>query len=542
MVLTTNLAEATVSSDSNTIPSGLLAAFHAYETALLSNDIDTLNSLFAPGPDTVRGDGTNLLIGYDAIVGFRSARTSIPTRRIDQLLVRTVNENCALIMASTIEPSTNATGLQTQLWSRNGDWQVVAAHVSLPKKAAPVSLPPCEPQPAPPFDSTVWRVLGNPLVPALSDGPLRGITLAVKDLFALTGHRTGLGNPRWLEDHAPQTITAPIVTTLLEAGAEVTGIACTDEFAYSLAGQNAHYGVTPNIRVPGAISGGSTSGPAAAVALGQVSVGLGTDTAGSIRVPASYQGLVGIRTTHGALDTTGVAPLARSFDTVGWLTRDVTTSLAVAEQLIPGERTGQFRRTVTFPAALAYSDPEVVTACEAECIALIDAGVLPAVVDECDIDSSTLDTWFTAFRVVQAFEAWQVHGDWITEHPDSLGDDVAQRFAIASLVSVSEVSAARETTTHAREYLRELLDGAVLVLPSTSSAAPALDASAETIESCRGATLHLTALASLAGVPAVSVPSLHTADGRPVGLGLIGAASTDLDLLDLALRIERTHR
>ncbi|MGW5324361.1 AtzH-like domain-containing protein [Rhodococcus pyridinivorans] len=533
MALNSILADSISAPDS--IPEGLLEAFESYERALLSNDVATLNSLFAPGPDTIRGDGTNLLIGHDAIVGFRSARTSIPTRRVAQLFVRSIDDDNALVMASTIEPSTNSTGLQTQLWRRDGAWHVVAAHVTLPKKAT-------APRPATPYDASVWRVLGDPLVPARAEGPLSGVTLAVKDLFAVEGHRLGCGNPQYLSEQAPQFGSAPVVVSLLEAGAEITGIACTDEFAYGLAGQNEHYGTAPNPQVPGAVGGGSTSGPAAAVALGQVAVGLGTDTAGSIRVPASYQGLVGIRSTHGALGTAGVAPLAPSFDTIGWLTRDVQTSLAVAEHLLPATRRGQIRRTVVLPCVDAYADPAVAAACASARTALIGTGALPPASGTTpDIDATTLESWFIAFRTVQAFEAWQSHGDWITANPGALGHAVAQRFAVASGVTEDAAAAARTVVDRARIRLREFLADAVLVLPAASGGAPAIDAPADVIEADRAATLHLTVLAGLAGAPAVSIPLLHSPDGKPVGLCLVGAPATDLDLLDLARRIERTR-
>jgi amidase len=168
-----------------------------------------------------------------------------------------------------------------------------------------------------PFDRRVWRVVGDPLVrgarTAVTALPLAGIAVAVKDLIAVAGQPVGAGNPAWLAEQQPQLRSAPALEALLAAGADVVGIARTDEFAYSLAGTNVHYGTPPNPAAPGAISGGSTSGPASAVALGQAAVGLGTDTGGSIRIPASYQGLVGIRTSHGAIDTAGELPLAPAF-------------------------------------------------------------------------------------------------------------------------------------------------------------------------------------------------------------------------------------
>lgn len=156
-------------------------------------------------------------------------------------------------------------------------------------------------------------------------GELAGLRVAVKDLFAVAGFAIGAGNPTFLAQQSPQPEHAVAVPRLLDAGAAITGIAQTDEFAYSLAGTNIHYGTPPNPRAPGRISGGSSSGSASATTAGQVDIGLGTDTGGSIRVPASYQGLWGLRTTHGSVDRTGLLPLAPSFDTVGVLTRDPTT-------------------------------------------------------------------------------------------------------------------------------------------------------------------------------------------------------------------------
>ncbi|GAB3171285.1 hypothetical protein GCM10027059_39280 [Myceligenerans halotolerans] len=188
------------------------------------------------------------------------------------------------------------------------------------------------------MDTSVWRVLGDDggaLVAPTASGVLDGETVAVKDLFAVAGQRVGAGNPAWLAEAPVETAHAPAVARLLEAGASVAGIARTEEFAWSLTGANAHYGTPPNPAAPGRISGGSTSGPATAVAGGEVSIGLGTDTSGSIRVPAAYQGLWGFRPTHGAISGEGVLPLAPSFDTVGWLSRDPGLLARVGDVLLP---------------------------------------------------------------------------------------------------------------------------------------------------------------------------------------------------------------
>ncbi len=505
----------------STVPGELLDAFWRYDKALLSNDQEILNRSFAPGPDTLRGDGANLVIGHDAIAAFRSGRKSIPTRQVIQLQVRMLSPDAALLMARTRDGF--AHGLQTQLWQRIGrEWLVSAAHLSLPITPMP-------------FDRSIWRIVGDPLVAPTATGPLAGLALAVKDLFAVAGYPVGAGNPDWLAEQQPATESAAVVDALLAKGAHVTGIARTDEFAYSLAGTNVHYGTPPNPAVPQGVSGGSSSGPASAVALGQVAIGLGTDTGGSVRVPASYQGLVGIRTTHGAIARTGLLPLAPSFDTVGWLTRDVATSRLVAETLLPESRVDA-KRTVRLPRieALAHSDLEFGAAVDR----LVATGVLPRV-EQNELSSDLLEQWYSAFRTVQGYEAWQAHGAWIGRHPGSLGADIADRFAIASRITHAEQAKARKIAATAREHIAEWLQDGVLVIPAASGPAPARTASAAEIEEHRAGTLRMTCLAGLSGAPAVSIPLLRSA-GKPVGLCLISTPGTDRGLLELAERVAST--
>jgi Asp-tRNA(Asn)/Glu-tRNA(Gln) amidotransferase A subunit family amidase len=505
----------------------VLEAFWRYDAALLANDKPVLDELFQPGPDTLRGDARTLLVGHHAISGFRSARAVIPTRAVRDLQVRVLAGDQVLIMARTADGA--ATGLQTQLWRRTeAGWRVAAAHVSLP-------VPPNSAAP-PAFDQSVWRVVGAPLAPALGRGPLDGCRVAVKDLFAVAGQPTGGGVPAYLAGQPPQAASAASVTALQRAGAELAGIAQTDEFAYSIAGRNPHYGNAPNPAAPGRLGGGSSSGPAAAVALGQAEIGLGTDTAGSVRVPASYQGLVGFRPTHGAVDTAGVLPLAPSFDTVGWLTRNVAVSRAVAGVLLPPAAA---RRPVTAaiaaPLVEGLADPATLAAFTERTRLLAAAGLLPAA-ERADLPPGLLERWFAAFRTVQAYEAWQGHGEWISGHPGALSGDVAGRFAAAAVVTPAQAAQARDVTAQASATLTGWLDGAVLLLPTTPGPAPLLTAGPEETDAVRGDTLRMSCLAPLAGGPAVSLPLPGPV--APLGLSLVGAPGTDHTLLELAAALE----
>jgi amidase len=175
-------------------------------------------------------------------------------------------------------------------------------------------------------------------------GPLAGRRFAVKDLFAIAGHRACFGNPDWLSTHWAAEATAPVITWLLDAGAALVGTTVTDELAFSLTGENPHYGTPPNPAAPGRVPGGSSSGSASAVAGGLVDFALGTDTGGSVRVPASHCGIFGFRPTHGAVSPAGVLPFSPSFDTVGWFARDADTLAAVGDRLFPATRDRGRRR------------------------------------------------------------------------------------------------------------------------------------------------------------------------------------------------------
>ncbi|MEY4597415.1 MAG: hypothetical protein RLZZ445_212, partial [Pseudomonadota bacterium] len=153
-------------------------------------------------------------------------------------------------------------------------------------------------------------------------GPLAGLTFGVKDIYDIAGHKTGFGSPDWLATHDAAAKTAPVVAQLLAAGADMVGKTQTDELTYSLNGENAHYGTPVNVSAPGRIPGGSSSGSAAATAGRLVDFALGSDTGGSVRAPASFCGIYGIRPTHGRVSLAGACALARSFDTAGWFARD----------------------------------------------------------------------------------------------------------------------------------------------------------------------------------------------------------------------------
>ena len=382
---------------------------------------------------------------------------------------------------------------------------------------------------------TVGAFVGPPAVLAVgaATGPLAGRALAVKDLVDVAGTVTGAGNPAFAAGRAPAPAHAPAVARLLAAGATVVGKTVTDELAYSLSGTNVHYGTPANVAAPGRVPGGSSAGSAAAVAAGLVDLAVATDTGGSIRVPASYCGIVGWRPTHGATPVAGVVPLAPSYDTLGLLARDPAVLLAGAVALLgDGAPDGEVRALWSAGEALAAVAPAVAEAVAAATAALGAALGVPVRTGSVGLD---LEAGREAFRVLQGREAWASHGAWITAARPPLGPGIGPRFAAAAAVTDIDLHAAAPIAAVTRAAIRAATrDGTALVLPSAAGPAPppGLDHDAHT--ALRLATLRLTAPAALAGAPAVSLP-LAAVEGLPLGVGLVGAPGTDLALVRAAV-------
>jgi amidase len=380
-------------------------------------------------------------------------------------------------------------------------------------------------------------------VPSLLDagsghGPLVGATVGVKDLFDVAGTVTGAGTPAFAAGRPPAPTHAEAVARLVAAGAGVVGKTITDELAYSLAGTNVHLGTPINVAAPGRVPGGSSSGSAAAVAAGLVDLGLGTDTGGSIRVPASACGVLGWRPTHGAVPLDGVVPLSPSFDTVGLLARDPWWLRAGAEVLLgsgaaAAPNAGP-QRLLLVAEALAEVGPALADEVRRGAAELAVALGVP--LDEASVGIDLAQA-FTAFRALQAREAWRSHGAWIRAVDPDLGPGIRARFEAAAYVTADEVAEAELAREALVDALDAATDGAVLLLPAAPGAAPPIvggSADPAAHADRRSSTLRLTAPAGLAGAPVVVVPVLAD-EGLPLGLALQGARGSDLALLDLAV-------
>ncbi len=365
-------------------------------------------------------------------------------------------------------------------------------------------------------------------------GPLSGLTFAAKDIFDVREHVTGCGNPDWARTHPPAESDAWAVAKLLDAGAELTAKTITDELAYSLNGQNFHYGTPTNSNAPGRIPGGSSSGSAAAVAGGLVDTALGSDTGGSIRIPASYCGLFGLRPTHGRLPLEGVMPLAPSFDTVGWFARDAEILRRVGEVFFeeavntttePGELLVAEDTFALLPSEATHQLHAHIDALEARL-----GKARPVTVSQPEGFPKLMLT----FRTIQAREIQDEHRTWIEATNPTFGPEIGERFTWALSVTEEETAPRRAIRKALTNRLEDLLgENRLLCLPSAPGIAPKLNATAEDLVRHRANVLGLTALSGLSGLPQITLP-LARYEGCPLGISLIGPSGSDMMLLAFA--------
>ena len=352
-----------------------------------------------------------------------------------------------------------------------------------------------------------------------SKGPLRGLTFAAKDNFDVEGERTSAGNPDYLETHPPAERTAPVIQACLDAGANLVGKTITDELASSLIGINEHYGTPDNPAAPGRIPGGSSSGSASAVALGLVDFSIGTDTGGSVRVPASHCGLWGIRTTHDAISREGLVPLAPSLDSVGFFARDPKILSKLLEVLLPDQEIHPIKR--------AYFVRDAFDQIDAKCRKpLYDAISIPF--EEINLYD---DDFSEVYQAIQGWEHMQANGAWIEATKPRFGTLIQMAIDKMQKSTAEKYEWALQRRAEVTKRLLGILDHeTVLITPSAVGVPPTVDTSPEELIEFRSRGLVLGCLAGFAGLPQLSMP-LATVDELPIGLSYIGGRNADRSLL-----------
>ena len=366
-------------------------------------------------------------------------------------------------------------------------------------------------------------------------GPLAGLSIAVKDMYDIEGERTGGGSPEWLASHEPARRHSAIVARVLWAGGDIVGKTVCDEFFFSLTGANAHYGTPVNVRALGRFPGGSSAGSAAATAAGACDIAVGSDTGGSMRVPASFCGVYGIRPTHGRVDMTGAMGMAPTFDVAGWFAASAGNFRKMGVVLLEdGSNTAPIGRVRFGRDAFHLADEPVGSALRGFCGRALAELPNP---EDFTIAPSGFDAWRNIFRAIQGREIWSIYREWMEANKPELGPGVRERIAWASTVTEADAASAREGLATARAAIRAAVPpGIVLCIPTAPSIAPPVETSGEALEAFRTRAMSLTAIAGLGGLPQISIPAA-VVDGCPVGLSFIGWAGADESLLELAVRL-----
>ena len=374
-------------------------------------------------------------------------------------------------------------------------------------------------------------------VKGAASGPLAGLTAAIKDMYDIAGTKTGGGSPAWLEHAKPATRNAGVIQKILDAGGTIIGKTISEEFFFSLTGASLHYGVPLNARARGRVPGGSSSGSASATASNACDFAMGSDTGGSVRIPASFCGLYGLRPTHARVDMTGAMDMAPSFDVGGWFANAPGIFKRVGDVLLGGERVdAKISTMIVLDDAFAEADLEIAALMKTALNVMADE--LPKAQHD-RIAPEGLDAWREGFRVLQAHEVWKAYGDFVTKHKPAFGPGVKERFHFAATVTDAEAAKANEVRRRLRERVASLVKpGTILALPTSPAIAPLVSSTPEQLEAFRVRALRLTCTSSMSGLPQVTIP-IGTASGCPAGLSFIGWRGGDEALLDLAAKLSR---
>ncbi|HUW26255.1 MAG TPA: amidase [Gallionella sp.] len=364
------------------------------------------------------------------------------------------------------------------------------------------------------------------------EGKLSPLIFAAKELYDVKGFVTGAGNPHWKNAHPIAQTTAPAVEMLLNEGATLLGKTITDEMAFSLDGENFHYGTPLNSKCPERIPGGSSSGSAAAVAGGLVDFALGTDTAGSMRIPASYCGIYGFRPTQGAVSLQGVHPMAHSLDAAGWFARTPEILARVGSVLLDSEIPEFYVNK--FVIARDLFDTQDASIAAQYNVFIRGLSKLSVEVAETEIGKPDFQTWIEALRNIQWWELNQAHGAWIFQNLDVFGPEIRSRLEKISCVTRQEMEAQRLVRKQLANQIERIASpGTLIVFPTAPGIAPLKGRSIDASRTLRLNTLRHTCVAAVAGLPQVSMPLIEK-DGCPIGISFLGAKGQDTQLLAAA--------
>lgn len=381
----------------------------------------------------------------------------------------------------------------------------------------------------PPYDPLQAFMRDNHIaLPGMKEGALSDLVFAIKDVFKVVGSTYGNGHPKWLETHGPDEFTSSVITKLLEEGADLVGKTVCDELCYSISGENWNYGSPVNPHDPRRLTGGSSSGACAATAGGLVDFALGSDCLGSVRVPASYNGLFGMRPTYQRVATDGEAPYCKSMDVLGYVAREVQTFRKVSEVILGEDPTPVlFKKLLIAEDGFSTVNTDVTEALRP---AIAYMGEQVASVEQVTVSPEGLAKWVEVFRIIQGYEVWESYGGWVRKYQPRLSPGPRARLKWASKISLQEYKDALVSRQGIMARMEELVPvDALLCLPTAASVAPLKSEPLEEINANRARSSNLLCISPLSDTPQLTIPFMQQ-DDVPLGISLIGAKGTDLAL------------
>lgn len=399
--------------------------------------------------------------------------------------------------------------------------------------------PKLEVSPEAPYDPLQAFVRENHIALGGADtGELKGLNFAIKDVWKVLGSTCGNGHPLWLQTHAPDDFTASIVIRLLQAGADMVGKTICDELCFSISGENWNYGSPLNPHDPRRFTGGSSSGSGAATAGGLVDFALGSDCLGSVRVPASYNGVLGMRPSYQRVPGDGEAPYCQSMDVVGFMGTTPQTFKRVASVILGEDETPvQFKKLLIAKDCFAAINQDVAdtlrpaVAHTASALASVEAVV---------VSPDGLDKWSDIFRIIQGYEVWESYGGWVRKYHPRLSRGPKERLEWASTITLTQYKEAKELRKLIIERIQNLITpDAVLCLPTAASIAPLRSTPLEELNATRQQSAYLLCISPLTSIPQVTLPLVKQHE-MPLGLSLMAAKGSDLNLAHLSADLVAT--
>lgn len=388
----------------------------------------------------------------------------------------------------------------------------------------------------PPYDALQAFVRENHIaLKGLDHGPLKGLTFAAKDVFKILGSTYGNGHPEWLRTNSPDDFTSSLIVRLLESGADLAGKTVCDELCFSISGENWHYGSPINPHDPRRYAGGSSSGTGAATAGGLVDFGIGSDCLGSVRVPASYNGLLGLRPTYERIPNDGEAPYCKSMDVLAYVAKEPETFKRVS-----GVMLGEDKFKTTFNKMIIAKD------CFAAVNKDVQEALQPAVayiaehvssVEETNISLEGLDNWVETFQHIQGYEVWESYGSWIRKYNPRLSRGPKERLEWASTITMQQYKDAYSRREFIIDRIHNLLSNdTLIIMPTAASIAPLRSAPSEEINAVRKQSSLLLCVSPLTNTPQLTLPMIKQ-NNVPLGISLLGPIDSDLSLAEFGAEI-----